>query len=164
MPAYTAQLVVTSKNGTECKSDPVSIPVKFVSSRDRSIVRGDNKTLEKYNLILFPFDRYDAGPMNERILKEYVFGRVKDNSIIKVDGHTDVVGMFDHNKRLSENRAKTVRTAVERATGGKFAALEARGTGEEEPLYTNDLPEGRFFNRTVQVEIQTPITEAGTTN
>lgn len=164
MPAYTAQLVVTSKNGTECKSDPVSIPVKFVSSRDRSIVRGDNKTLEKYNLILFPFDRYDAGPMNERILKEYVFGRVKDNSIIKVDGHTDVVGMFDHNKRLSENRAKTVRTAVERATGGKFAALEARGTGEEEPLYTNDLPEGRFFNRTVQVEIQTPITEEGTTN
>lgn len=162
MPPYTAQLIVVSKNGTECKSDPVTIPVKFVSSKDRSIVRGGNTTLEKYNLILFPFDRFDAGPMNERILKEYVYGRVKGNSLIKVEGHTDVVGMFDHNKRLSENRARTVKTSVEKATSNKFQTLESRGTGEEEPLYTNELPEGRFFNRTVQVEIQTPITEEET--
>ncbi len=163
MPPYEAQLIVVSKNGTECKSDPTPIPVKFVSSRDQSIIRTAGKTLEKYNLILFPFDRYDAGPFNERILRTYVFPRVKPNSIVKVEGHTDVVGMFDHNKRLSENRSRTVKTGIEKATAGKMGSLESRGTGEEEALYTNELPEGRFFNRTVQVIVETPISDDNTT-
>jgi outer membrane protein OmpA-like peptidoglycan-associated protein len=38
--------------------------------------------------------------------------------------------------------------------------LNSRGTGEEEPLYSNELPEGRFFNRTVQVIIETPLADA----
>jgi outer membrane protein OmpA-like peptidoglycan-associated protein len=154
---YKAVLVVVSKNGTECKSDTVTIPVKRISSKERMIVRGADKTLEKYNLILFPFDRFDAGPFNERILRDYVYDRVKPNSEVKVEGHTDVVGMFDHNKRLSENRARTTKDLINGKTKGAYKSLETRGTGEEEPLYTNELPEGRFFNRTVQVQIETPI-------
>lgn len=163
LPAYEAQLVVVSKNGTECRSDITKIPVKRVSSRGRAIdvssVAG--KTLEKYNLILFDFDKFTAGPMNERILREYVFGRVKASSEIKIDGHTDVVGEFEHNKRLSQNRSRTVETAVRSASGGKYGSLISRGTGEEEPLYENVLPEQRFFNRTVQVIIETPLQDAG---
>jgi outer membrane protein OmpA-like peptidoglycan-associated protein len=98
--------------------------------------------------------------MNERILKEYVYHRVKPSSMIQVDGKTDVVGMDTHNKGLSERRAKTCYTLVNSNTGGKYKSLNSRGTGEEEPLYTNELPEGRFFNRTVQVIIETPLADA----
>ncbi len=160
MAPFEATLIVTSKNGQECKSDPVRVPVRFATSRDRSTTVGEEMTFEKYNLILFPFDKFDPGPFNDRILRDYVNGRVKKSSRVKVEGHTDVVGMFDHNKRLSENRAKAVRTALDKAVRGAYASLDSRGTGEEEPLYKNDLPEERFFNRTVQVIVETPLEDA----
>jgi outer membrane protein OmpA-like peptidoglycan-associated protein len=99
--------------------------------------------------------------MNERILREYVLPRVKKSSDIKVEGKTDVVGMYEHNARLSQNRAGTVDRNIRSTTKGVFATLNSRGTGEDEALYTNDLPEGRFFNRTVQVIIETPLQDAG---
>lgn len=154
---YECTLIVTSKNGQECRSDVHKIPVKQVSTKELAVVQGAQKTLEKYNLILFPFDKYEAGPFNERILQEYVYPRVKANSEIHVEGHTDVVGMYDHNKKLSENRAGTVKKGVDGKTGGKYQSLESIGTGEDQELYTNSLPEGRFFNRTVQVRIETPL-------
>jgi outer membrane protein OmpA-like peptidoglycan-associated protein len=159
LPPYKAQLVVVSQNGTECRSDTVTIPVKRTSTSAMKITRGAEKTQEKYNLILFPFDSPMAGPMNERILKEYIYPRVKSTSEIYVDGKTDVVGMYEHNQKLSERRAQTVERGVRSI--GSYKLLEARGTGEDEPLFSNDLPEGRFFNRTVQVRIQTPLEDAG---
>lgn len=159
---YTARLIVRSKTGQECASDPITIPVMQVTTEQKKIERMADRTLERYNLILFPFDRYDAGPLNERILREYVFPRVFPSSTIEIVGHTDVVGLYDHNKRLSENRARTVARAIEAYAKGRYQSLTARGVGEDDPLYTNDLPEGRFYNRTVQILISTPI-EAGQT-
>lgn len=161
---YVAQLVVVSKNGSECRSDSIKIAVKRVSSKSMAIEKGAVKTLEKYNLILFPFDKFEAGPFNERILKEWVYPRVKGTSEIKVEGHTDVVGQDEHNKRLSERRAGAVEGAIRGKTAGKYQALSSRGTGEEEPLFNNLLPEERFFNRTVQVIIETPLEDADTGN
>lgn len=157
---YKAVLVVTSKNAQECKSDTVSIPVKRVSSKTMGTERNATRTLEKYNLILFTFDRFDAGPFNERILKTWVYPRTKQSTIVSIAGHTDVVGMYEHNQKLSENRARTVEAGIKTKTGGKFESLSTRGTGEDEPMYTNELPEGRFFNRTVQVKLETPLEDA----
>ncbi|HRT67492.1 MAG TPA: OmpA family protein, partial [Bacteroidota bacterium] len=65
---YVAQMVVRTINGAECKSDPVVIPVMQVSTEQKKVVVGSDSTLERYSLILFPFDRSDAGPINERIM------------------------------------------------------------------------------------------------
>lgn len=157
---YEAQLVVVSKNGQECRSDVHKIPVKRLSREQRTVVQEDEKTIEQYDLILFPFDRFDPGPKNERILREYVFPRVRQTSELKVEGHTDVVGLDTHNKRLSENRARTTRELIEKAARGSYKSLASVGVGEEEPLYRNELPEERFFNRTVRVYIQTPVKDA----
>jgi outer membrane protein OmpA-like peptidoglycan-associated protein len=156
---FVARMIVTNKNGSECISDPVTIKVKQVTLQQRRITAEANKTQERYNLILFPFNSYAAGTLNERILTEYVFDRAKANSDIQIEGHTDVVGLYDYNQRLSENRAKTVRDAVNSFTKGKYTSLTSKGVGEDLPLYDNNLPEGRFYNRTVQINIQTPITE-----
>ncbi|MFN9302562.1 MAG: OmpA family protein [Candidatus Kapaibacterium sp.] len=154
---FEARLIVTSKRGMECISDPISIKVKIVNYTKDKIPTDGTFTREKYNLILFPFDRFDAGPFNERILKEFVYPRCASDSKIGVDGHTDVVGMFDYNQKLSGRRAETVKTGINSFTGGKYNTLDSKGDGEENPLFDNSLPEGRMYNRTVQINISTPI-------
>ena len=156
---FTAQLVVTTKSGAECKSDPVTIPVLQISTDKMRIESTADSTREIYNLILFPFDRSDAGPINERIMNDYVYGRVYPTSVVEVVGHTDIVGMYDHNKKLSERRSEYVKNGINKKSNGRYGKLASRGVGEEDPLYTNDLPEGRFYNRTVQVIIKTPLSE-----
>ncbi len=156
---YLAQLIVVSSNGTECRSDTVRVPVKRLSSSAIATTTEGSKTKEKYNLILFDFDSYNPGEMNKRILKEFVYHRVKGSTEIKIEGHTDVVGQYEHNKRLSENRARVTKELIGSGSG-KYKTLESTGVGEDNPLYSNDLPEGRFFNRTVQVVLETPLADA----
>lgn len=158
---YTATLVITTKSGKECKSDPIDIPVLQVSTEKKKVERMKDSTIERYSLILFPFDRSDAGPINERIMRDYVYDRVKPSSKVEVIGHTDVVGLYDHNQALSERRATTVYNGIVKKTGGKYGSMTKRGVGEDEPLYTNQnlWPEERFYNRTVMVIIQTPTEE-----
>lgn len=158
--AYTAQLIVTTKSGAVCTSDPVDIPTHQVSTEERMIATGEGKTKENYSLILFPFNSAEAGPVNERVMRDYVYDRVMPSSDVEVIGHTDIVGLFDHNVKLSERRATTVKNGIQRQSGGKYKNLAVRGVGPEEPLYPNNIPEGRFYNRTVQVLIESTITSA----
>jgi len=154
---YEARLVLTTTSGAECSSDPIQIPVMQVSTMEKMVERKGDTTIEKYSLILFPFDKATAGPLNEKIMNDYVYERCMPNSIIEVIGHTDVVGLYEHNQRLSDKRSSTVHNGIKKSTKGNVGTLTVRGVGEDEPLYTNALPEGRFYNRTVQVIIRTPI-------
>ncbi len=162
---FKARLVVTSKSGSECESPWVSVPVKFVKTQCGAVDKtagnagGRDSTLEKYNLILFPFNSAAAGPRNERILKDYVYNRCFSSSKVEIVGHTDVVGMYEANKKLSINRAKTANDGIRSNTKG-VAVLTSDGVGEDNPIYDNSLPEGRFYNRTVSIKIQTPLEDA----
>jgi hypothetical protein len=40
-----------------------------------------------------------------------------------------------------------------------LASLDGKGVGEEAPLYSNELPEGRFYNRTVQIVVESQVIE-----
>ncbi len=154
---FTAQLIITTNSGAECKSDPIEIPVMQVFKEDKKVdVIGDS-TRENYNLILFPFDRSDAGKVNVRIMRDYVYERCLPSSAIEVIGHTDNVGLYEHNEKLSVRRSKTVTSGIKKKTKSKYGILNSKGVGEDEPLYDNSLPEGRFYNRTVQVKIKTPV-------
>lgn len=157
--SFSAKLIVTTTGGAECESDPVNVPIIYAADVSRGIVESGATTKENYSLILFPFNSYQAGPLNDRIMKDYVYDRVKGSSDIKVIGHTDITGLYKTNKMLSVNRAKTVYTGIRSKSKGKYGSLETEGVGEDDPLYTNDLPEGRMYNRTVQVLIETPLTE-----
>ena len=155
--SYIAKLVVSTASGSECESEPITIPVMQVTTeKKKTDILGDS-TQERYNLILFPFDRSDAGPINLKIMRDYVYDRVLPESKVEVIGHTDVVGLYDHNQKLSVRRANAVYNGIRKKTKGKYTSLVKRGVGEDEPLYTNSLPEGRFYNRTVQVLISTPV-------
>jgi outer membrane protein OmpA-like peptidoglycan-associated protein len=159
-------LSVMDKFGRECASDVQTIPIRRITTEDkkRSTPTSDqatNKTLERYNLIMFPFDKSDVGPMNARIIKEYVLPRLLPSSETTIVGHTDVIGEEQYNQRLSESRGANAKEEVARLAkvASAYKSLESKGVGEAEPLFDNSLPEGRFYNRTVQVIIETPVAD-----
>jgi outer membrane protein OmpA-like peptidoglycan-associated protein len=160
---YTAQLVVYSQDGKECRSVEIQIPVEIVTSQEKRTERLVDSTKDIYSLVLFKFNSPEAGPLNDRILREYIYNDVRPGARIEVIGHTDVVGLEDRNAKLSGDRAGTVVNGIRKnVKSGVYAYLNGRGVGENDPLYPNDLPEGRFYNRTVQVRIATPTgTSAG---
>jgi outer membrane protein OmpA-like peptidoglycan-associated protein len=154
---YTAQLVVYSQDGKECRSAEIQIPVEIVTNEEKRRERLVDSTRDIYSLVLFKFNSPEAGPLNDRILHEYIYQDVRPGARIEVIGHTDVVGLDDANLRLSQARAKTVTDGIRKnVKAGVFANLDGKGVGELDALYPNELPEGRFYNRTVQVRITTP--------
>jgi outer membrane protein OmpA-like peptidoglycan-associated protein len=117
-----------------------------------------DSTLAIYNLILFKFDSPEMGPGNERILKENIIPDLRKGARVRVVGYTDVVGLDDRNLKLSHDRAMTVVNAIKRlAPSGIIASIEGMGVGESASLYSNESPEGRFYNRCVRVVVTTPV-------
>lgn len=154
---YVAQMIVFSEDGRECRSNEVEIPVTIITNEEKRTERLVDRTVDRYSLVLFKFDSDEAGDLNERILKTYVYNEIRKGAQIKVTGYTDIVGQEDRNLRLSQQRAATVDRGLKRnVASGMVASLNTEGVGETQPLYSNDLPEGRFYNRTVQIVIETP--------
>jgi outer membrane protein OmpA-like peptidoglycan-associated protein/Tol biopolymer transport system component len=154
---FSVQLLVTDKTGRVVKSNVANADVRQFTQKDVSAERMADKTREKYNLILFKYASSEMGKWNRKILDEYVFTRIKPNSDVQVNGYTDILGTPDYNLKLSQQRADASRKAIDEVIRGKVKSINSKGYGKTEPLYPNELPEGRYYNRTVQVFIETPI-------
>ena len=153
----SVQLKVTDKNGREVLSNVDEVGVRQFSISEVVAQHLGDKTRETYNLILFKYNKSDMGVWNHKILDTYVYGRIQPNSDVTVNGYTDILGTEDYNAKLSTNRANAVKADVAGHVKGRVKSLVANGYGKSKPLYTNDLPEGRYYNRTVQVLVETPI-------
>jgi outer membrane protein OmpA-like peptidoglycan-associated protein len=70
---------------------------------------------------------------------------------IEVGGYTDNVGSARYNQRLSEARARSVRTYLVQY-GVAAAQLTAVGHGESDPVASNNTEEGRAQNRRVELK------------
>jgi outer membrane protein OmpA-like peptidoglycan-associated protein/Mg-chelatase subunit ChlD len=146
-------LKVVDNGGDKAETSSISIPIKEITSE---ISKSENileKKIEKVSLILFDFNSYDPGARNEVIMSEYVYTRLTDNSqYITVNGYTDIIGTPAYNLKLSANRAEKVSSLlVKKYSSDKIQHI---GHGATSPLYSNDFPEGRFYNRTVQLILQ----------
>ncbi|HEY4223470.1 MAG TPA: OmpA family protein [Myxococcota bacterium] len=72
---------------------------------------------------------------------------------IQVEGHTDNVGNADHNKDLSDRRAKSVMKYLIDKGGVDAARLTALGFGMDKPIASNDTADGKAQNRRVEFVI-----------
>ncbi|HRK04509.1 MAG TPA: OmpA family protein [Chlorobiota bacterium] len=141
-------LVVRDSNGLVVPSATQTIPLNHVTLADKAGSTSD-KSIDRYSLILFGFDRSDLTPANS-VIVDNIKSRLSPSSTVSVLGYTDRSGADDYNLRLSEQRAKS----VARALG--LPESTAKGLGENLPLYDNSTPEGRFYSRTVEVLVETP--------
>jgi len=75
-----------------------------------------------------------------------------DRTDVLVVGNTDSVGSSESNQRLSEARAEAVQNVLVNA-GVAPRRITTRGDGENNPVATDDTPEGRAQNRRVEILI-----------
>lgn len=102
--------------------------------------------------IYFDTDSYKIKPESEPTLKAIAeLLNTKSNLNVYVVGHTDMTGDFDHNMKLSENRAKAVVEALVKDYGISAKRLIAKGDGPLAPVSTNKTDEGRQLNRRVEL-------------
>jgi OOP family OmpA-OmpF porin len=69
---------------------------------------------------------------------------------VRLEGHTDSSGSEAANKRLSEQRAAAVKSALV-AAGATPASIEVAGRGSEQPVADNDSDDGRARNRRTEL-------------
>ena len=113
--------------------------------------------------ILFEFDQSKSIATYEDFLTKIVGPYLSDNAIVTIHGHTDIIGDEKYNQKLSERRAQEVKRILEKYIKGfpnRKVQFEALGLGEDESLspFDNKLPEERFYNRCVIIDI-TPTTK-----
>jgi len=103
---------------------------------------------------LFGFDDPTLNSRGEQMLDRVVAqaNGVHDLDVVIVVGHTDSVGSFEYNQRLSERRAAAVRDYLVRK-GINGNRIRVEGKGSTMPVASNDTPAGRARNRRVEVEI-----------
>lgn len=75
-------------------------------------------------------------------------------SRVRLVGHTDSQGDDEANRRLSQRRAQTVRDWLVRNRGLPAQRTLVEGRGEDQPIASNDTPEGRRANRRVEVILE----------
>ncbi len=156
IPKATEKIIYKLKlediKGNQKAISDKTLPVKVITIRQKRREKIGDYEIERFSLILFDFNKAYIEGNNKEVI-DFIKSRIKPDSEIEISGYTDRTGDADYNKRLSERRAKSARNALNRPDA------TARGVGEKELLYNNKLPEGRFYCRTVEIIVETPIVE-----
>ena len=107
--------------------------------------------------ILFEFDQSTTVQTYEKFLREEVAPAVPNGATIIVHGHTDIVGKPEYNDELSGKRVDEARRILtdELTKLGRKVVFDSSGFGENSARapFSNTLPEQRYYNRTVVIEI-----------
>jgi outer membrane protein OmpA-like peptidoglycan-associated protein len=123
-----------------------------------SLVKKDMPPItgQRYS-ILFEYDEAKTVQTYEKFLRETVAPLIPDNATLVIHGHTDKVGTTDYNFDLSTRRATETQKVLEDELGkiGRRVNFDSYGFGEDEGRapFTNSSPEGRYYDRTVMIEV-----------
>ena len=101
--------------------------------------------------INFDTGKSDIKPESQKIIDQ-IQAMLTANPTLKIsiEGHTDNTGVPASNKTLSENRAKSVMSAL--VSGGTDKTrLVAKGWGQDKPIAENTTDDGKAKNRRVEI-------------
>lgn len=108
--------------------------------------------------MLYEFDRSATPSAYKNYLVESIAQLIPENARVIINGHTDIIGDEEHNYNLSLQRARSAKLLIEEALanlGINDVEFEVYGFGKltEHAPFMNRLPEERFYNRTVIIDI-----------
>lgn len=124
-----------------------------------ALVRDDATTEKGFRYsILFDFDKSNSITAYNKFLTDVVAPSITSGSTVIIHGHTDVIGDEVYNLKLSRERATETQKIIERAlsaAGKSNVSFDTFGFGEDlnRTPFENNLPEERFYNRTVIIDI-----------
>lgn len=124
------------------------IPVEQVTIQKKRDEKLADKVIDRYSLILFDFDKADFDKRNQSILS-FIKKRISSDAQVSITGFTDQTGDEEHNMKLAQMRAATTAQVL----GLKANVVDTKG----EQKFSNNTPEGRFYNRTVEILVETAV-------
>jgi outer membrane protein OmpA-like peptidoglycan-associated protein len=106
---------------------------------------------------LFEYDESKTVQTYDQFLRNDVAPQIPNGSTVVIHGHTDKIGLEDYNFDLSSRRATETKNVLQDALTklGRTATFDTYGFGESEARapFTNTTPEGRYYDRTVLIEV-----------
>ena len=109
---------------------------------------------EKMFRVQFPSDSNEFSPDAYTLLDDIIEIALEYPGLeILITGYTDSVGNTDYNKQLSKFRATVVKIYMV-GNGVDSNQIFVSGMGPDNPIATNDTPEGRQLNRRVEIKLQ----------
>ena len=149
-----ANVEVEDRNGRTYKTH-ASTSVRFIKREERMARKEGYKVMEKYALILFDFNSADIKDRN-RVVLDRIVARIKEvpSARVSIVGHTDTIGKEAYNVDLSTRRAKAAFEMIVAGGAINSGNISYEGAGPHNPLFDNELPEGRALNRTVTVTLE----------
>jgi outer membrane protein OmpA-like peptidoglycan-associated protein len=144
---FVAELQGTTSTG---KSVNVRKDFKLVKRDDPGV------PARRYSIV-FRYGQDDAVRTYDDFLRNVVAPKIESGANVIIIGHTDNIGDPASNLALARKRAIEVRDMLRAETNrlGHPASYQATGEGEEETrtTFSNTLPEGRFYNRNVMIDV-----------
>ncbi len=129
-----------------------TIPISLVSVADKERQRVADKRTDSYTLFSFAYGTNApiSGNADVQRVVAAIKQTLKPGAQVTVSGYTDTRGNEITNGILAQQRANAVAglIAFPNMTINSFGATK---------INDNALPEGRFYNRFVQVDVQTPL-------
>lgn len=103
--------------------------------------------------VQFHWDSAKLEPTQLTALRDVVKSMLADKSYnVKIEGHASSEGQVEHNNKLAQKRADTVRNfLIDNGVDGK--RLTATGFGSRVPVANNDYEGGRIQNRRVEFDV-----------
>ncbi|MFA6571896.1 MAG: OmpA family protein, partial [Bacteroidota bacterium] len=135
-----------SKNKDAFAQDIPEIELLTLDSKQSKNQR--DIVIDTYSTMLF---EYGSSKLKDNDLPKRINRDLSKDAKIKVLGYSDKLGDDNFNLKLSTARAK----AVSEAIGHPNSTYQ--GFGESIQLHNNDLPEGRFYSRNVDIIVESPI-------
>ncbi len=128
------------------------IPVQLESVEDKLQNKIADERIDSYTLFSFAYGTNAPLSGNSDALRiiQQIKQTLKPGAIVIVRGYSDSRGNPATNLALSGQRAQSVANLI------GFSGADVKGVGVTN-LSDNRLPEGRFYNRFVQVDIRTPL-------
>lgn len=152
--------VSTNEDTTSIVKKVISLPIQYLEKRAQS--------QKKEKIILPPFN-FNSSQINIKqieFLRNYkeVISKAKSITLL---GHTDIIGDKEYNLRLSITRANSIEEYLinelilksehspdEKVNQHLKININKEALGERNTPFDNNLPEGRFLSRTVEMIIE----------
>ena len=141
---------ITDSKGNRSISNTGLLPTEMITIQKKKENRLGDKRIDRYSLILFDYASKELSGANAQII-DFIQSNLQSDSRLLISGFTDRMGEEEFNFKLSKDRAEQTAIALKKPTSF------TRGVGESLLIYDNDLPEGRFYCRTVEIEVETPM-------
>lgn len=144
---YVARVLINKAGG-----QTVTEETEFTLYKETDEVIGQRYT------ILFNYAQEEAVKQYEKTIRTKIADRIPDKGFRTIiHGHTDNLGQTNTNRRIAIDRANETKGILDNEfkNDSKNVPVESIGFGENmtPSTFDNSLPEGRFYNRNVTIDI-----------